>query len=154
MLSQMTRQILHGLVKLKEFPDASIMQIESRIFELTCGRVLRIFPLPRVDQARQTSQRFVIKAQHLANFARSRSPTISNHVRSHRGAQFSITFIDILNRALALIAAGQIKIDVRPFAALFRKKTFEQEFHADRIDCGNAQAVTDRAVRRRATTLN
>src|SRR5207253_11091526 len=49
---------------------------------------------------------------------------------------------------------GQIEIDIRPFTTLFGKKTLEQQFHADGIDGGNSQGVTDSAVCCRATSLD
>ena len=120
MLAQVARQILHRLIKLKEFPDAPVAQIQSRIFELPLTRVFRIFPFPTVDQSRQTTESFIIKSEHLADLTRGRTPAISNHVRRHRRAQLSIALINILNCPLALIAARQIEIDVRPLAPLFR----------------------------------
>src|SRR5215475_10105186 len=67
---------------------------------------------------------------------------------------FSITLIDILNGTFALIAAGKIKIDVRPFAALFGKKTFEQQVHADCINGSDSQRITDGAIRGGASPLH
>src|SRR5205807_4103966 len=153
-LTQMTRQILHGKIQLKEFLDTSIAQVQSRIFKLALSRVLRIFPLPRVHQTRQTSERLIIKAESLADFACCRSPSIRDDVRCHCCAKFSVALINILNRAFALIAARQIEIDVRPFAAFLGKKSLEQKFHADWIDRGNSQAITNRAIRRRTAALN
>src|SRR5262245_62421751 len=60
----------------------------------------------------------------------------------------------MLNPALPPIAAREIKIDVRPFAALFRKKTFEEQVHADRVDRRDPEAVADGAVGSRAAALN
>ena len=37
-------------------------------------------------------------------------------------------------------------VDVGPFAAFFGEETLEQQFHADGIDCGNAERVADGAV--------
>ena len=65
----------------------------------------------------------------------------------------AIALVDILDDALALIAAGKIDIDVGPFAALFGKKAFEEQIHADRIDRGDAERITDGAVGRGAAAL-
>ena len=73
---------------------------------------------------RRLKRRF-IKSQDFADFARRGAPAIGNDVGRHRGAQFPVALINILNRAFALIAAGQIEIDVRPFATLFGKKPLE-----------------------------
>ena len=62
--------------------------------------------------------------------------------------------IDVLDHPLAAIAARQIEIDVGPLAALLRQKPLEQQIHPDRIDGGDAQAVADGAVGRRAAPLD
>src|SRR6185437_16848254 len=99
------------------------------------------------------SQCLVVKTQRLANFASCRTAAISDHVRRHGCAEFPIALVNILDRALALIAARQIEIDVRPFTPLFRKKTLEQKLHADRIDRRDAQGITDCAIRCRTAAL-
>jgi hypothetical protein len=66
---------------------------------------------------------------------------------------FSEALVDVLDDALALVAAGQIDIDVGPFAALFGEKALEQQVHADRVDRGDAERVADRAVGGRAAAL-
>src|SRR6266550_7640017 len=107
-----------------------------------------------MHQSGKTSQRCVIKIERLANFARRRAAAIGDHVGSHRGAEFSIAFINVLNGALTLVAARQIEIDVRPLAAFFGKKSFEEKLHADGIDRGDAERITNGAVGRRAASLN
>ena len=62
--------------------------------------------------------------------------------------------VDVLNHPLAAIAARQIEIDVGPLAALLRQEALEQQIHADRIDGGDAEAVADGAVGRRAAALH
>src|SRR2546427_6706444 len=39
-----------------------------------------------------------------------------------------------------------------PYTTLFR--SFKEQFHADRIDCGNSEGITDGAVRRRTAPLH
>ena len=95
-----------------------------------------------------------IEAQNFAGFARRRPSAIGDDVCRHRGAARSISLVDILNGAFALIAARKIQIDIGPFAAFFGKKTFEKQFHADGIDRRNSQHITDGAVRRRSASLN
>ncbi len=68
--------------------------------------------------------------------------------------KLSVALVDVLNGALALVAAGKIEIDVGPFAALFGKKALEEQVHADRIDGGDAERVADRAVGGRAAPLH
>src|ERR1700738_3865136 len=107
-----------------------------------------------MNQARQTAQRLFIKPERLPNLTRGRTPAVSDHVGGHRGPQFPVALVDILNGPLPLISAGQIEIDVRPLAAFFRKKALAQKFHPPRIDRGNSQAVANRAVRRRTASLH
>ncbi len=57
-----------------------------------------------------------------------------------------IALVNVLDHAFALIAAGKVDIDVRPFAALFGKEALEEQIHADGIDRRDAERVTDSAV--------
>ena len=82
------------------------------------------------------------------------SPAIGNDVRRHRRAQLAVALIHVLNGALALIAAGQVEIDVGPLAALLRQETLEEQLHADRIDRSDAERIADRAVGGRAAALH
>ena len=109
---------------------------------------------PGADEAGEAIQGFRIERQSLADFARGRAAAIGDDVGGHGRAQFSVAFVDILNGALALVAAGQIEIDVRPFAALFGEESFEEKIHADGIDRGDAERVADGAVGGRAAPLH
>ena len=60
----------------------------------------------------------------------------------------------MLDDPLAPIAARQIEIDVGPLAALLGEEALEQQIHPDRIDGGDAEAVADGAVGRRAAALH
>ena len=71
-----------------------------------------------------------------------------------RRCQLPVFLVDVLDDALAAIAARQIEVDVRPFAALFRQEPLEQQIHPDRIDGRDAEAVADGAVGRRAAPLH
>src|SRR6185369_2686529 len=139
MLAQVTRQILHQLIKLKEFFDARLAQIQTRIAKLSLAGVVRILPFPRVHEARETCERFFVEVEHLADFTCGRAAAISDDVRRHRCTEFSIALVNVLNSLLALIAARQIEIDVGPLATFFRKKPLEQEVHADRIDSSDSE---------------
>ena len=78
------------------------------------------------DKPCQAFQRFHIEAERLSDFARRRPAAIGDDICRHGGAKPAIPVIDVLNRALALIAAGKIQIDVGPFAALFGEESLEQ----------------------------
>ena len=62
--------------------------------------------------------------------------------------------VDVLDDPFAPITARQIEIDIRPFAAFFRQKALEEQFHAHRVDRRDAQAVTDGAVGGRPAPLH
>src|SRR5690242_8103531 len=98
-----------------------------------------------MDQAGETAERFLVEVQCLTDFARRRAPTISDAVGRHGRAEFAVALVDVLNCLLAFVATRQIEIDVGPLAALLGKKSLEQEFHADGIDGGYPERITDRA---------
>jgi hypothetical protein len=52
----------------------------------------------------------------------------------------------VLDHRLALVARGQVDVDVRPLAALLGQEALEEQLHADGIDGGDAERVADRAV--------
>ena len=95
-----------------------------------------------------------VEIERLADFARRALAAIGDHVGGHRRAVLAVFLVDVLNHALAAIAARQIEIDVGPLAALFREEALEQQLHADRIDGGDAEAVAHGAVGRRAAALH
>src|SRR6185369_4185686 len=137
MLAQVTRQVLHALIKLEELPDARLLQIQTRIAKLPLAGIVWIFPFPRVDECRETSERFFVEVERLPDFACGRTPAIRDDVCRHGGAEFSVALVNVLDCFLALLSARQIEIDVGPFASLFRKKALKQQIHPDRIDGGN-----------------
>ena len=58
-----------------------------------------------------------------------------------------------MNDFFALVATGEIEIDVGPFAALFGEETLEEKFHADGVDGGDTKRIADGAVGGRAAAL-
>ena len=59
-----------------------------------------------------------------------------------------------LNDALALVAARQVEVDVRPLAALFRQKSLEEQAHPHGIDGRDAKRVAHGAVGGRPAPLH
>ena len=92
--------------------------------------------------------------ERLTHFARCHAIAICDDVRSHSGATLAITTVNMLNHFFALVAAGQIEIDVGPFTAFFGKKTLEEQLHADGIDGGDAQRITNSAIGGRSAALD
>ena len=132
--------------QLEKFADARIAHIETGVAELRFERVGLVLIFEMADQTRQAIQRRSVEAQRFADFARGGAAAIGDDIGGHGGAELAVSLIDVLNGALALIAARKIEIDVGPFAALFGKESLEQQFHAYRIDGGDFQRITDGAV--------
>src|SRR5215472_13610753 len=153
-LAEMTRQILQAHAQVQIFRDALMSQIKTGIAEMTIESIFRSVPLPSTDKSGETVQGLHVEPEDLADFACRRTSAISADVGGHGGATLAVSLVQILDGFLALVAAGQIEIDVRPFAALFRQKTFEQQLHTHRIDCRNPQSVTDSAVGGRTSSLH
>ena len=153
-LAQMPRQVLQPHTKIKIFRDALLREIKPAVVK--CRSNVSFGPrhskLPTMAERRLSVS--VSKPKTLPTSRAARPSSIRDDVRRHGRAQLSITLIDILNRLLALIAAGQIEIDVRPFAALFRKKSLKEQVHADGINSGDSERVTNGAIGRGTSALN
>ena len=106
------------------------------------------------EEMRETVENVRRKIERLADFARRTAPTISDHVGGHGRAVFAVAPVNFLDDALAPIAARQIEIDVGPAFAPFAQEALEDEVVAYRIDRGNPETKTDRAVRRAAAALH
>ena len=117
-------------------------------------RVVFVFPLPGADEFAEAVEGCGIEAERLAGFAGGGASAVGDDVGGHGGAELAVALIDVLNGALALRSAGQVEIDVRPLAALFRQEALEEQVHADGIDGGDAERVADHAVGRRAAPLH
>ena len=143
-----------SLIQLQKFAHARIARGRSRPRE-TGARACRwdpSIPTPAPGSDRRSSVAD-FEAQRLADFARGRAAAIGDDVGGHGRAQLAVALVDVLDGALALIAAGQVEIDIRPLAALFGEEALEQQVHAHRIDGGDSQRITDRAVGGRAAPL-
>ena len=122
--------------------------------EAMVERIMSVAIFPGGNGGRNFVQSFRIEAQGLAHFAPGHAVAIGDDVGGHGGAAFAIAFVQILNDAFALVAAGQIEIDVGPLAAFFGQKALEQQFHADGIDRRDPQRIADGAVGGGAASLD
>src|SRR5438093_2783115 len=147
MLPEVARQILNVQAQFEKLANAAIVHVETRHAELFFEGVEFIFVFEMADESGETIERLGIEAHYLPDFARSGFTAIRNDIRRHRCAQRAVSLIDVLNGAFTLIAAGQIKVDVRPFAAFFRQKSFEEQLHLHGIDGRDSERITNRAVR-------
>src|SRR3569832_261375 len=104
MLAQVTRQILHALIKFEELFDARLAQIQTRIAKLSLAGIVWIFPFPRVDECGETRERFFVEIERLPDFACGRTPAISDDICGHRRPMFSVALVNVLDRLLALLS--------------------------------------------------
>ena len=153
-LAKMARQVLKAQTQVEELADTRLVQIETRHPELRFKRVGRIFIFPRADKARQAIERFRIEAKHLAGFTCGGPAAIRDDIGRHGGAKLAVSLIHVLDGALALIAAGQIQIDIGPLAAFFGKESLEKQLHSHGIDRRDTQCITNGAVGGRAAALH
>ena len=117
-------------------------------------RVGRIDELEVVHHLREPIDLQRLEPERLADLARRASPAVGDDVGRHRRAEAAVFFVDVLDDALAPIAARQIEIDVGPFAPLFREEPLEQQIHPHRIDGRDPEAVAHGAVGRRPPALH
>src|SRR5689334_23338080 len=106
MLTKMAGQILNLEAELKEFADFGMANVEASVTKVLFERVVLVFVFPRPNQGGKASKRFRIERQRFTNFAGGRAAAVGDHVGGHRRAQSSVTFVDVLDGAFALIAAG------------------------------------------------
>ena len=126
-----------------------------RLAQIPCERLFGIDELELAHHAAPGAIDLVLREpKHLADFARGAPAAIRDHVGRHRRAELAVALVDVLDDALAPIAARQIEIDVRPLAALLGEKALEEQLHADRIDRGDPERVADGAVGRRPAALH
>src|SRR5215471_7240383 len=150
----MAREVLHSQTEFVVFAQARMVEVESGIAETAVQRVVLVTEFPGSDGGRNFRERFGIKSQGLAHFPCSHPVAIGDDIRSHGGAAFSVLLVEILDDLFALVAAGQIEVDVGPFPALFGEKALEEKFHADGIDGGDAERVADGAIGSRTASLH
>ncbi len=154
MLAEMPRQILDLLPETAEDLDGRVLRVDARVVQVALQRLRGIDPFELIHHLRQGVDEIRLHREHLPDLARRAPAAIGDHVGGHGSAQPAVFLIDVLNDALASIAARQIEIDIGPFAALFRQEPLEEQVHADRIDGGDAEAVAHGAVGGRPASLH
>src|SRR5215472_10957465 len=153
MLAKMARQTVNRVIQPDEcrHPRMTFRQTGSfdlrfqfhRVREIATGKQMR----EAIDNARR-------KIQRLADLTRSAAPSIRDHVRGHGCTVFAVTPINFLDHCFPPIAAGKIKINVRPAFAALVQKSFEYEMIFHRINRGNPEAITNGAVGGAAAALD
>ena len=153
-LAEMTRHVLHGEAEFVIFAQARVGEVESCVAETAVERIVFIAEFPGRDSGRNSVERFRIESERLAHLSCGHTVAISDDVGGHRSAALAVSLVNVLDHFFALIAAGEIEINVGPLSALFGKETLEEKFHADGIDGGNAERIADGAVGSGSASLN
>src|SRR5206468_5623152 len=92
--------------------------------------------------------------QRFADLARGAASAIRDHVCRHRCAMFAVTAINFLDHCFAPIAAGKIKINIRPAFPALVQESFEYEMIFYWVDRRDPEAITNRAIGGAAAALN
>src|SRR5215470_17453129 len=101
----MPRQILKLQAQFQKFTNARIAHIEPGNPELRVERVVFIFEFEMTDQLGEPLDGLDIESEYFSHFARGGTAAIRDDVGRHRRAKRAVSLINVLNGALALIAA-------------------------------------------------
>ena len=154
MLSEMPRQILDPSPQVREHPHARPLWRETHKSEVALECLVRIDKLEVVHRLREPVDLFGTDRQRHADITRGAAAAIRDDIGGHGRTKTAVLLVHVLNDALATVAARQVEVDVRPFAAFLGQETLEEQIHRNRIDRGDPQAVADRAIGRRPASLH
>ena len=104
------------------------------------------------DRGGERADRVFRQPERLADLADGGAAAIGDDGRGDAGMVASVVLVDVLDHLLAPLVL-EIHVDVGRLAAIGGDKALEQEVAIARVDVGDAQAVTDRRVGRRAAAL-
>src|SRR5205085_7562342 len=152
-LAEMPRQTVDRLIQRDERGHSRMRLRQTGLLDLG-AQVEGVREIAAGEQVREPVEDVRRKIQRFADLARGAAAAIRDDVRGHGSAVFAVTPVNFLDHALAPIAAGQIEIDVRPAFPAIAQEPLEDEIVADGIDRRNAEAITNRAVRRAAAALD
>ncbi len=150
----MPGQVLDLVKEPGEELDAGIPRVETGPAEAALEGVARVLVLEAAHETREPVDLVLGQVEDLADLAGGAPVAIGDDVRGHGRAPRAVALVDVLDRALAAVAAGQVEVDVGPLAALLGQEALEEQVHPHRIDGGDAQAVANRAVGGRAAALD
>ncbi len=123
-LAEVPRQTVDRLIKRDERRHPRMRRRQPGLLDLR-REVHRVREIAVGEEAREAVENIWRKVEHLADLARRAAAAIRDDVRRHGRAVFAVTAINFLDHALAPVAAGQIKIDVRPALPALAQETLE-----------------------------
>ena len=125
------------------------VQIDAGALELGCAhRAAAHSP----DRGGKRADRVLRQPENLADLADGGAAAIGDDGAGDAGMVAAVMLVDVLDHLLAPLVL-EIDVDVGRLVAIRRDEALEQEAALARIDIGDAQAVADRRVRRRAAAL-
>ena len=92
------------------------------------------------------------EAHGLRHLPQRRARPVGDHVGDLRGALAAVLVVDVLDHLLTPLVLD-VEVDVGGAVALEREEALEQQAERDRVGLGDAERVTDRAVRRAPPAL-
>ena len=130
--------------------------LHARAFEIDAGAVelgvTHRAAAHAPDRGGERADRVFRQAEDLADLADGGAAAIGDHGRGDAGAVAAVVLVDVLDHLLAPLVL-EIDVDVGRLVAIRGDEALEQEAACARIDLGDAEAVTDRRIRRRAAAL-
>ena len=139
---------IRSLASADRLPDRRIGGIEAGLTDVIVGQAVAIAP----DGLGKRCGDVLRQSQGLADFADGAARAVVHHGRADRGAIAAVALVDVLDHLLAPLVL-EIDVDVGRLAAVFGNEAGEQKLALVRIDLGDAEAIADRAVGRRAAAL-
>ena len=107
---------------------------------------------PAPDDAGERGDDIARQAERLADLADRAARAIADHGRGEAGAVAAVFLVDVLDDLLAPLML-EIDVDVGRLAARGADEALEQHVDAGRVDRGDAEAVADDRIGRRAAAL-
>ena len=149
----MPRQAVNGVIQPDERRHPRMIFRQTRRLDLRF-QFHGVREIAVCEQMRETINNAWRKIQRLPNLARGAAAAVTDHVRCHRRAVLSVATINFLDHRFAAVAAGEIKIDVRPAFTALVQEPFEDEMIFHRIDRSDSQAITHCTIGGAAASLD
>ena len=141
---------MSSLRECKHVPHARALRIEAGPRHgILVASVRRRHPRSSDDER---ADRVFRQAQGLADVADRRAAAIGDDGGGNAGALAAIFVVDVLDHLLAPLVL-EVDVDVGRLVALRGDEALEQQVSRVRIDLGDAEAVADRRIGRRAAAL-
>src|SRR5438477_12884256 len=114
MLPEVARQTGDLLAELQIEADAAVADGESRLARAVPEGIVVGGELELREQLREAVKLLLRQPEDLADLARRGASPVRDHVGGHRRTHRAVALVDLLDHLLALVAAREIEIDVRP----------------------------------------